>query len=116
MANNEILNDICNQLGTSIENLLPKLIEYGKYDCQLTIYTWSMIFIFSMLILGAGLYIRKNENNLSSIKDLFSFVFVVGGFVFAFISICIIIIACYTLNEWDTFPEIMAYKYIISRI
>ena len=39
-----VIDNLCVRLGTTMENLVPAIVEFGKYDCQITArvyYIWN---------------------------------------------------------------------------
>ncbi len=104
-----ILDTLCAKFGTTIDNLLPAIIEFGKYDCQLTarICTYFVIFGLAAWVVGFGL-IRKTD------LDGLGVGLCAVGFLAVLVATFILVVALATLNEWNNFPEVMAYKYILG--
>ena len=114
MENNAaiIVDSLLSKFGTTIEKLIPSIVEFGRYDCQLTIRVCSYLIVVGIIFIALGLIVTRRYVS-DGIGTLLLFLGILGTvmiIVYAFI----IVIAIATLNEWNAFPEIMAYKYILS--
>ena len=104
-----VIDSLCSKFGTTIDNLLPAIIEFGKYDCQLTARICTYFVIFGLIALAVSLYLfRKTE--LDGLGVALSCI----GFTAVIIGTIVLVVALAELNEWNNFPEVMAYKYIIG--
>lgn len=106
-----VIDSLCSKFGTTIDNLLPAIVEFGKYDCQLTARICTYFVIFGLIALAVSLYLfRKTE-----LDDL-GFGLCIVGFIAVIVGTLILVVALAELNEWNHFPEVMAYKYIIEAL
>lgn len=108
-----VIEVLCDRFGTTIDNLLPAIIEFGKYDCRLTarVCTYFLIAGIVMVLLAWCIERFSRWDH-----DLLSCCLIVLGTFCIVVSALIIVIALATLNEWNNFPEVMAYKYILEMI
>ena len=114
MENNAavIVDSLLNKFGTTIDKLLPSIIEFGRYDCQLNIRVCSYLIAVGIIFVALALIIAKRD--VSDGVEVLLFFLGVFGVTIIIICAIIIVIAIATLNEWNAFPEIMAYKYILN--
>lgn len=106
-----VIDALCTKLGTTMENLIPAIVEFGKYDCQLTARVCMGFIIFGIALILIAVFMYKHTD-----YDILPGLFVVIGIFAILIAAIVLVIALATLNEWNHFPEVMAYKYIISMI
>jgi uncharacterized oligopeptide transporter (OPT) family protein len=106
-----VIDALCTKLGTTMENLVPAIVEFGKYDCQLTARVCMGFIIFGIALILIAVFMYKHTN-----YDILPALFVGIGIFAILIAAIVLVVALATLNEWNHFPEVMAYKYIISMI
>lgn len=115
MENNAavIVDSLLNKFGTTIDKLLPSIIEFGRYDCQLTIRICGYLIAISIVFMALSWFLTTRYN-LSDWLEIFSVFLAVFGMIVFIVCIVVMIFGIVTLNEWNAFPEIMAYKYILN--
>lgn len=105
-----IIDALCAKFGVTLEHLIPAIVEFGKYDCQLTARICSYFIIGGILcILFAFLLIKRSGD-----CEFIGLLLLVIGIAAILIAGFVLLIALATLNKWNQFPEIMAYRYILS--
>lgn len=106
-----VIDALCTKLGTTMENLVPAIVEFGKYDCQITARVCMGFIIFGIvMVLIAAIMFKRTDYEVLPVA------FITIGIVAILIAATILVIALATLSEWNRFPEVMAYKYIIEMI
>ena len=106
-----VIDALCTKLGTTMENLIPAIVEFGKYDCQITARCCTWCILFGVVLIALGYLLDKYTD-----ADFIPGMLFVIGVITIFISTFILMVALATLSEWNHCPEVMAYKYIISMI
>lgn len=106
-----VIDALCTKLGTTMENLVPAIVEFGKYDCQITARVCMGFIIFGIALILIAVFMYKHTN-----YDILPGLFVAIGIFAILVAAIVLVIALATLNEWNHFPEVMAYKYIIQLI
>ena len=114
MENNAamIVDSLLSKFGTTMENLMPAIIDFGRYECKLTIRVCSYLIIMGIIFMVVS-YIINRKIRCYSLEFWMDFLFITG-IVMIIICVFVIILALATLNKWNNFPEIMAYKYILG--
>lgn len=102
-----IIDALCAKLGVTMENLIPAVAEFGKYDCQLTARICSYFIVVGILCLIIAFTLEKTNRGWDGL-------FFIVGILAVVIAGFVLILALATLNEWNNFPEVMAYKYILQ--
>ena len=103
-----VVDILCTKFGTTIENLLPAIIEFGKYDCQLTARVCVGFIIFGIALVVLGYLLVKYTE-----FDILPGLCIILGICAILIAAFILVVALATLSEWNHCPEVMAYKYIL---
>lgn len=103
----EVIELICEKLGTTIEKLVPSVIEYCLFKLHIANFILIPLFILSV----AAFYIGCTKwayNNDSCVVF-----WIIGGIgaVLAFVFICI---NFYDIRIWHTYPTMKAYETILS--
>lgn len=114
MENNTalVVDSLLSKFGTTMEYLMPAIIDFGRYECKLTIRVCSYLIITGIIFMVVS-YIINRKIRCYSLEFWMDFLFIIG-IVMIIVCVFIIILALATLNKWNTFPEIMAYKYILG--
>lgn len=106
-----MIDALCTKLGTTMENLVPAIVEFGKYDCQLTARVCMGFIIFGIALILIAVFMYKHSD-----YEFLPALFVGIGILSILVAAFVLVVALATLNEWNHFPEVMAYKYILSMI
>ena len=106
---------ICAKFGTTLDKLLPAVIEFGKYDCKLTARICSYFIIAGILMIIFGMFLEKHCYD-GSLGEAIGFLLFLVGIIAIVVAAFILIVALATLNEWNNYPEFMSYKYILNQI
>ena len=101
--------ELCERLGTTVNNLIPKVIELGILN---NIYGLILGFIF--LLIGALCFVKLHftKDDLSWVW----FVCLLFGITGTIFGIVFILLFGYDLYLWKTVPDTMAYKTLLSWI
>ena len=110
-----VIDALCAKLGTTMENLIPAIVEFGKYDCQLTARVCMGFIIFGIVLILIAVFMFKHTD-YDIYYDILPGLFVAIGIFAILVAAIVLVIALATLNEWNHFPEVMAYKYITEMI
>ena len=110
-----VIELLCSKFGTTMDNLLPAVIEFGKYDCRLTARICSYFIIAGIFMIIFGRFIEKHSYDGLFCEIIGIMIFVLGILAIIIASF-ILVIALATLNEWNNYPEVMAYKYILNQL
>ena len=115
MENNAavIVDSLLNKFGTTIDKLLPSIIEFGRYDCLLNIRVCSYLIVVGIIFVALSWFLTTRYD-LSDWLEIISIFLGVFAVIMIIVCAIIIVIEIATLNEWNAFPEIMAYKYILN--
>lgn len=109
--NETTIEMICQKLGTTVENIIPAVIEYCTHDNRICLAVgFILIGIGIVSTLLAIRYYRKDEYGTPHI--IFTSI-AITGFVFGII---FTVGSCYNLHMIIKFPEMYAYKTIIKWI
>lgn len=109
--NETTIEMICQKLGTTVENIIPAVIEYCTHDNEISLVAgFILIGIGTMSILLAIRCYRKDEYGTSYM--IFA---AIAGISFIF-GIFLTVSSCYDLHMIIKFPEMYAYKTIIKWI
>lgn len=103
----DVIELICEKLGTTIEKLVPAVIEYGTYKTKTGLTIWGIVLAVSIFIILLG-FTRK-----AYATDLDIVCWVIGGIIFGIFAI-FVIIELYDLKMWNNYPEMRAYETIMS--
>ena len=116
MENNAamIVDSLLSKFGTTMENLMPAIIDFGRYECKLTIRVCSYLIITGIIFMAVSYLVNRNRKSMSFTLETWMGIFFITGIVMMSVCVFIIILALVTLNKWNNFPEIMAYKYILG--
>ena len=111
--NTDVVEMLCEKFGTTVNELIPKIVEWGIGDCTLMLHVTTGFLVLGIILLFLA-YIcdRSGKYDLDGIAIAF---WIFGG---ATTVICIILIAvalC-TRYEWIHYPEVMVYKMIFNHI
>lgn len=117
MENNAamIVDSLLAKFGTTMDRLMPAIIDFGRYECRHTIRIciWLIIIgMIFMLLTHFGLKHDKKTDNID-LEVFMDFFFVIGALM-VLVSIFMIVVALCTIQKWNDFPEMMAYKYIFG--
>lgn len=109
--NETTIEMICQKLGTTVENIIPAVIEYCTHNNGIGL-------VVGFILIGIGtmstlLAIRCYRKDAYGISDIIFAAVAVIGFSFG---IGFTLISCYNLHMIIKFPEMYAYKTIIKWI
>lgn len=109
--NETIIEMICQKLGTTVENIIPSVIEYCTRENEIAL-------VVGFVLIGIGIVstlfaircYRKDEYGISNI--IFTSIAIIGFLSGIFCTVS----SCYNLHMIIKFPEMYAYKTIIKWI
>ena len=102
---------ICEKLGTTIDNLLPSVIAYGKHSCTVSFVLCGII-TFLCIVLAIFGYAKVNSDYCDA-SDWYILLIIIS----IVIGVVCFAVTCCTLCElhmWNKFPEIQAYHSILN--
>ena len=103
-----IIDALCAKLGVTLENLIPAIVEFGTYECQMTIRVCIYILLAGIIsVVFAFLLGRKGYDTVPMILFVFGMIAIVTCAV-------LLIFKVVDLHKWEAFPEMMAYRYILN--
>lgn len=105
----QVIFELCERLGTTVNNLIPKVIELGILNN-----TYALILGFILLLIGILCFIKLHftKDDLSWVW----FVCLIFGMAGTMVGIGIILCSGYDLYLWKTVPDTMAYKTLLNWI
>ena len=103
----EAIELICEKLGTTIEKLVPSMIEYSIYKLHMSLLICGAILILGVFTIVLGFTKRALDTEACIV------LWILGGIVTA---ICFIAVAIqlYDLRIWNAYPTMRAYETILS--
>lgn len=109
--NETAIEMICQKLGTTVENIIPAVIEYCTHNSEIGLAAGIILIGISVvsMLLAVRCY-RKDEDGILYI--IFTAIAVIGSIL----GIIFTIVPCYDLHMIIKFPEMYAYKTIIRWI
>lgn len=107
--NEQVLITLCEKLGTTIDNLIPRVIEFGLLDSKQGLLVGIIIFILGVVCIC----ILKNIRDELSWPFIF---FLLGSIIGILVGVLVISLNAYDLSLWHKAPEMMAYKTILHWI
>ena len=117
MENNAamVVDSLLAKFGTTMDRLMPAIIDFGRYECRHTIRVCVWFIIVGMIfMLVAHLGIKRAKRRDNGDLEFFMDFFFDVGFIMVLASVFMIVVALCTLQKWNDFPEMMAYKYIFG--
>ena len=116
--NTETLEFICHKLGTTIDNIIPAAIEYGKHDARYTFKVGIILLFVGFACAIVAYFIHYRDSHSSSYDDHFILLVIFG--LLAVLAIVLgLFFAVFGIVEthyWSVFPEMQAYKMILGWI
>lgn len=109
------LDTLCQKFGTTINYLIPKVIEFGKYENRLGLIIVGIIFVVSAIV-AIWLNKKSNEPNISFTEENLYFGISVISEIIAILMLIGLILYSVDFIKWHSYPEMMAYKYILNII
>ena len=111
--NTDVVEMLCEKFGTTVNELIPKIVEWGIADCTLTLHVATGFLVLGIILLFLA-YIcdRSGKYNLEGFAIAF---WIFGGTAVGACALIIVINLC-TRYEWIHYPEVMAYKMIVNNI
>ena len=109
--NTDSIELICQKLGTTLENLVPAVIDYNIYADKIGIFIGAVILIIGFILIGVAIYLNHKEDYYDEPIVLYFLILMaiaVGSIIF-FVSIV-------DYHYFVKFPEIRAYKAILGWI
>ena len=103
-----IIDTLCAKFGVTLEHLIPAIVEFGTYECQLTIRVCIYILLAGIISAILGFWLAR-KGYVSVPLVLF-----VIGIIAIFLCGFLLIAAVIDLHKWEAFPEMMAYRYILN--
>lgn len=113
MENNAamIVDSLLAKFGTTMDRLMPAIIDFGRYECRYTVRV-------CIWLIGVGIIFAIVAHFLDHISSwecgFWIDVMFIIGMLMIIISVFMIVVALCTLQKWNDFPEMMAYKYIFG--
>ena len=103
----EAIELICEKLGTTIENLVPSVIEYCIYKAHVLLLIWGAIFMLGVFAIVLGFTKRALDSDSCIV------LWTLGGIA---VLICFIAVSIelYNLRLWNAYPTMRAYETILS--
>ena len=105
----QVIFELCERLGTTVNNLIPKVIELGIIGS-----TYGLILGFIFLLIGILCLVKLHftKDDLSWVW----FVCLLFGIAGTILGVTFILFEGYDLYLWKTAPETMAYKTLLGWI
>lgn len=105
-----VIDALCAKLGVTMEHLIPAVVEFGTYECQLTIRVCIYILLVGILMTIFAFWLTRKGYDIAP-----GVLFIIGIMA---ILICAIALfyAAVDLHKWETYPEMMAYRYILNML
>lgn len=116
MENNAamVVDSLLAKFGTTMDRLMPAIIDFGRYECRHTIRVCTYMILIGIIFMIVSYMALKRHWVVGFDGELImDFLFVVG-LIMVVISVAMIVICLATLQKWNDFPEVMAYKYIFG--
>lgn len=111
--NEQAILTLCEKLGTTVDQLIPKAISYGIYSTKLQITIFSIVLGLSVIFLILAVWL---DNRSSYHASDFSIVFYILGALALPIGLCGVLFTAHDLHLWNVAPELQAYKMLLSWI
>lgn len=114
MENNAAMfvDSLLARFGTTMDRLMPAIIDFGRYECRYTVRVCIWLIGVGIIFAIVARFLDKH-NNIWEWAFWIDALFVVG-MLMIIISVFTIVVALCTLQKWNDFPEMMAYKYIFG--
>ena len=106
--NTDAIELICEKLGTTIENLVPAVIEYINHTANIGITVSAFFLAIGVALIIAGIIIDKKSRYIDGVS------FDIIGFFVALIGLVGLGFAIYNKHIVTVYPTITAYKEILS--
>ena len=98
---------ICEKLGTTIENLVPAVIEYAKRRASVGLTIGLVFFAVGVVLIAIAFRIDKGDSDVGFGCKLFGFSFLIAGAILCGIN-------SYSKYMFNAMPTISAYKEIFG--
>lgn len=103
-----VIDALCAKLGVTIEHLIPAIVEFGTYECQMTIRVCIYILLAGILMSVFAFWLLRKGYEFVPIV-LFAI-----GITAILVCAVFLILAAVDLHKWEAYPEMMAYRYILN--
>lgn len=106
--NEATIEMICQKLGTTVENIIPAVIEYCTHDSKVGLAFGCILLAIGIFSVGfAIIFYRRDEDGIPvAIFIIIAVISFIIGFIFT--------IGCgYDLHILNKFPEMYAYRTIL---
>ena len=103
-----VIDAICAKLGIALDKLIPAVVEFGTYECQLTIRVCIYILLAGILMSIFAFWLTRKG------YEIVPLVLFIIGITAIIICVVVLIFAAVDLHKWETYPEMMAYHYILN--
>lgn len=104
----QVIFELCERLGTTVNNLVPKVVEVGVLSATQGIMIGIGFLIVGLILLFIALRVIRDKESLCFIMLMIFGVVATG--------VGPIVITCYwwDLHLWKLAPDMMAYKELLS--
>ena len=110
--NTEQLELICEKLGTTIDNLTPAAIEYGRCDAVVGLVVSSLILSTGLILCMVMLYGRIKKGHDVMIDE--PVLVVLFAFIFTLIGVVMFAVTVSNYIMWIKFPTMQAYRMVLG--
>lgn len=114
--NSEAIELLCQKLGTTLDKLVPAVIQFGIHDAKISLMISIIILTVGIGLIITGICIANRDKYLSVDNDMQIIMPIFFGAICFVIGLVILIICIVKLHYWNTFPELQAYKMILKWI
>lgn len=115
MENNAamVVDSLLAKFGTTMERLMPAIIDFGRYECRHTIRVCIWLIALGLILMVVSHLVLKHSDVGYNAELIWELLFALG-LMAVIICVLLIIVDLETLQKWYDFPEVMAYKYIFG--
>ncbi len=111
--NEQAILTLCEKLGTTVDQLIPKAISYGIYSTKLQALIFGIVLGLSIVFLIIAFWL---DNRSTYHSNDFSIPFYIFGAIALPIGLIGFFFSIYDLHMWNIAPEVHAYKMLLSWI
>lgn len=109
--NEQAILALCEKLGTTVEELIPKVIAYGLHQSAVELIIFGLVTVCG---LGACIFGRRLEKkDPDTFAPIVFYIFGCVGLIFGIVGIGFSISDVYL---WNTVPEATAYRTLLNWI